>query len=229
MRSAAFVFRDVGFFAARILLVVFTLAPAVIGVSSAQSLSAAPSTVQECQGFSAGGGAAFVEQCGDRLHAWRLTLPRSFNLLGHAQNDWHGRFFFNCEIEPMCKGETAIIGRFVPLVGWQQSSRNERDIYELTDRLTYPWRPLPPMPPIACPLYDVVLAGMSGRAVCFSDPGGSGSTVVVVVADDRVAFLLSFYQRDMSVSVLKDEVSELLSRFRVERATGDAALMRWLR
>ena len=53
--------------------------------------------------------------------------------------------------------------------------------------------------------------------------------VFVVAADDRVAFLLSFSQQNTSANMLKEKVVEFLPRFKIERATGDAALMKWFR
>jgi hypothetical protein len=52
-------------------------------------------------------------------------------------------------------------------------------------------------------------------------------SVFVVAGDDRVAVLLAFFQRDELSSALRKKVVELLPRFKIERAIGDAALMEW--
>jgi hypothetical protein len=87
----------------------------------------------------------------------------------------------------------------------------------------------PELPSSACPLFDVSVDGMAGRAVCFDEAKMQGGNVVVVAADNYVGFLLIFYQRDQSANALRDKVLELLPRFKIERATGDVALLRWLK
>jgi len=145
------------------------------------------------------------------------------------ESDPHGRFWFNCPIELMCQNEPTIAGRFVNWAEWQDSTKDERAIYERANALSYPMRPLPPMPPPACAPFDISIAGMAGRAVCFDESGVKGGSVFVVAADDRVAFLLDFFQQGESANMLKGKVLELLPRFKIERATGDAALLKWFR
>jgi hypothetical protein len=69
---------------------------------------------------------------------------------------------------------------------------------------------------------------MRGRGVCLgvTDVKG-GNIVVVVAADDRVGLALSF-QQYRSAGELRDEVLELMPRFKIERATGDSVL-EWFR
>jgi hypothetical protein len=224
MTSVVSIFLDLGRAFARILSLLVALAPAIVGGASAQSPPAASAT-RECRSI-VGGRAGFLEQCGDRLNAWSLKLSEFKRETG---NDLHGRFSFYCPIEIMCEGEPSIGGRFVSRAEWQDSAKDERIIYELANRMWEPIRPLPAMPPPACPPFDISIAGMAGRAVCFEEPGLKGGVVFVVAADDRVAFLLSFYQRDKSANALKEKVVELLPRFEIERATGDAALMKWFK
>lgn len=215
----------------RPLLLIGLLAAATVGDASAQSPPAASSATQECRGISQDK-ASFLERCGDRLNAWRLTLPFKREIW----SDLHGRIFFSCGIEPMCDGEPTIGGGFVNRAEWQAGARNERAIFKLlmdrllTDHLQVPIEQLPPMPHPACPLFDVSFAGMAGKAICFGEPGVNRSSVVVVAADDRAAFLLRFYQQDRSPDALKEKVVfEWLPRFKIERATGDAALLKWFR
>jgi hypothetical protein len=146
-----------------------------------------------------------------------------------AGRDLHGRFSFYCPIELMCEGEPTIVGIFVAAEKWQTSAKDERAVFEMANALSYPHRPLPPMPSLACPLFDVSIDGIAGRAVCFDESDVKGGNVFVVAADDRVAFLLGFYQRNKSANALKEKVVELLPRFKIERATGDAALLKWFR
>jgi hypothetical protein len=204
------------------LLLAVALAAATADDAPAQSWSAAAAP-QECRRVTQDR-AGFLEKCGDRINAWRLTLPFKREILG----DLHGRIFFHCGIEPMCEGEPTIGGQFVPHAEWQAGARDEHAIFELAVGSSV--QPLPPMPHPACPLFDVSFGGMTGRAVCFGEPGVNRSSVIVVAADDRVAFLLRFYQQDKSPDALKEKVVfEWLPRFVIERATGDAALLKWFR
>jgi hypothetical protein len=223
MNSAAFVLPGFNRAVVRALLLIVALGIAGTAVS-AQSSPAAPSTMQKCRGVS-GRANGFVEQCGDKLRAWSLTLV---DLKRKVENDIHGRFFFNCPIEFMCQDEPFIVGRLVDREAWQVSAKDERAIYEQANGLKYPMSPQPPMPPPACAPFDVSVAETAGRAVCFDQAGQKG-WVLVIAADDRAAFLLSFSQRNLSGNVLKEKVLELLPRFKIERATGDAALLKWLR
>ena len=152
---------------ARALLLAVTLAAAAMGTVLAQPSSAQTAT-QECRGVKSGN-TSFVEQCGDRLNAWSLILPEFKREIG---GDLHGRFYFNCSIELMCEGEPLIVGSFVNRAEWQGSARGERAIYELANAaLSVPSGPLPPMPPLACPVFDISIAGTAGRAVCFEESG----------------------------------------------------------
>jgi hypothetical protein len=204
-------------------LLAVEIAVSIVGGASAQSSPAASATAQECRGIMQRG-AAFLEQCGDRLNAWSLKLSEFKREMG---SDLHGRFFFYCPIELMCDGEPSIGGRLLDAAEWHDSARDAQTIYELANRMQVPIWPLPPMPTPACPLFDISIAGMTGRAACFEEPGVKGGAVFLVAADDRVAFLLGFYQQDKSANALKENVVELLPRIKIERVTGDAALMEW--
>ena len=136
----------------------------------------------------------------------------------------------------MCEGEPAISGFFVPWATWQNSAKDEKAIYETlrsVPMMAVSWsfvggQPRP-LPPLTCPLFDVSVGDMTGRAVCFGDAETKAGYVVAVVADDHIGFLLAFYQQDNSASTLKSKADELLPRFKIERATGDVGLMRWFR
>src|ERR1700761_9623322 len=88
----------------RSLLVIGALAAQAAAVS-AQSSPATTSTTPECHGVMSGR-AGFVEQCGDQLRAWSLTLSE---FKRERESDLHGRFYFNCPIAPMCKDEPWIV------------------------------------------------------------------------------------------------------------------------
>jgi hypothetical protein len=74
---------------------------------------------------------------------------------------------------------------------------------------------------------------MAGRAVCYnaSDmrPDLKGSAVIIAASDHHVGIVLFFHQREQSAADLRDRVLAIVPKFSVQRAAGDAALIRWLR
>jgi hypothetical protein len=187
-----------------------------------------------------GAGASFLEECGDQLNSFTLSLSEIKLGLSaikrQSESDLHGRFYFSCPVEPMCENEPTIGGFFISPAGWLASSKDEQAIYHVLQGIplmAISWSssggPPPSMPSPACSVFDVSIGGMTGRGVCFDDVNAKSGAVFIVAGDDRVGFLLSFYQRDKPASALRDKVLELLPRFEIERATGDLGLKKWLR
>ncbi len=203
------------------------LAAAVIAclVSVALSVNALAQD-EACSPVSTSGAGLLVE-CGKQLYSFNLSLPESklgsSNIKREVVRDLHGRFAFVCPIEPMCANEPIVGGTFVTPSKWLSSSRDEQAIFEILRNMPWPGVSSLPIPSASCPVFDVWIGGMNGRAVCFDE------SVVLVAADDRVGFLLYFSQRDRSATVLKGKVLEMLPRFEIERATGEIGLKRWLR
>jgi hypothetical protein len=172
-------------------------------------------------------GAGFLVECGKQLHSYNLSLSESKLGLSGAKRevrlDLHGRFAFFCPVETMCANEPTVGGFFLAPAGWLSSSKDEQAIFQVLRNMPWPGGSPPPIPSASCPVFDVSIGGMNGRAVCFDE------SVVIVAADDRVGFLLLFSQRDKPAAVLKDKVLEMLPRFEIERATGEVGLKRWLR
>ena len=170
------------------------------------------------------GGPRFIENCGNQLHAFSLSISER-----SEKHDMHGHFYFVCPDESMCAGEPSISGHFILPDIWLKSAKDERVIYQLM--LFAPpgggWGDrAPPMPSTVCSPFDVTIGWMAGRMVCFEEAGNM--FVVLVASDDHVGFLLSFFAAHKTTGDLRDKVLEMLPRFKVERATGDAAL-KWLR
>lgn len=174
-----------------------------------------------------GSGTGFLVECGKQLYSFNLSLSESKLALSGIKRevglDLHGRFAFVCPIEPMCADEPTVGGAFVTPAKWLSSSRDEQAIFEVLRNMPWPGVSSLPIPSAFCPVFDVWIGGMNGRAVCFDE------SVVLVAADDRVGFLLYFSQRDKSATALKGKVLEMLPRFEIERATGEVGLKRWLR
>jgi hypothetical protein len=201
---------------------------------SAFALSDASAQEPTCR-FVRAVGAGFVEDCGKQLNAFRLILLEaklgSSGVRRDVLGDMHGRFSFPCPVEPICgyQHEPFISGFFVSAEQWNSSPKDEQAIYQaVRSNPLMRGGPPPQMPPAACSVFDVVIDGMRGRGVCLgvTDVKG-GNIVVVVAADDRVGLALSF-QQYRSAGELRDEVLELMPRFKIERATGDSVL-EWFR
>jgi hypothetical protein len=212
------------------------VAAVVIGLISATTLSNASAQEPACRWVS-GNGSSLLEKCGKQLNSFSLSLSENKLPLipRRVESDLHGRFSFPCPVEPMCENEPTIGGFFIAPASWLSSFKDEQAIFQVlrsTPLMAVSWSfsggPPPPPPSAACPVFDVSIGNMAGRAVCFDDANAKGGAVVIVAADDHVGFLLSFYQRDKSATALRDKVLELLPRFEIERATGDAGLMRWI-
>ena len=176
-------------------------------------------------------GAGLLQECGKQLYSFNLSLSEAklgvSGVKREAGSDMHGRFGFSCTVEPMCANEPKVGGFFVDSAEWLSSPKDERAIFQVLQNMPWPGGSPPPIPAVSCPVFDVSIGGLDGRAVCISE--GKDSTVVIVAAEDRVGFLLHFYQADTPASVLKERVLEMLPRFGVERATGEVGLKRWLR
>jgi hypothetical protein len=207
-------------------------AAVVAGLISAFALSDAFAQEPACQ-FVRALGAGFVEDCGKQLNAFRLILLEtklgSIGVRREVLGDMHGRFSFPCPIEPMCGSEPFISGFFVSAEQWNNSPKDEQAIYQaVRSNPLMRGGPPPQMPPAACPVFDVVIDGMRGRGVCLGVTDVKNANIVVVIAaDDHVGLAMSF-QQYRSASELRDEVLEIMPRFKIERATGDA-VSEWFR
>jgi len=194
-------------------------------VAGAWMLLAAPVAAQDEQSCKIvkGFNTAYLELCGDQLRSFTLRLwdvRRPIEGIGYAP------FRFSCAIEPMCKGEPDIYGWFIDQRLWLKTAQDEAAVFRLLQR--GPVRPADRPTPV-CDVFDVKLADMPGRAVCYEIPALGFSAIVVVVADEDAGFVLIFQDRTSDWTTLRDNALQKLQRFEILRASGDAALLRWLR
>jgi hypothetical protein len=204
-------------------------AAAVAILASATLLSDARAQQSICNVVRAQG-AGLLEECGDQLHSFFLVLS---DLKREVRGDVHGRFAYACPMELMCEGEPVITGFFISPDGWQTGAKDEAAIFEALRSVPLGAIGGQPgaaaqMPSVACPIFDVSVGGVAGRAVCFDEAAMKGGNVVVVAADNDVGFLLVFYRRGQSAAALREKVVDEISRFKIERATGDVSLLRWM-
>jgi hypothetical protein len=167
--------------------------------------------------------------CGDRLNGFVLTLEDVRRQVG---NEVQGRFVFVCALAPMCADEPNIGGFFIDPARWRDSAKDERAMLDILQQ-----HGLVPAaavgadpkvaPPPACAVFDITIGDLPGRAVCFDV--ADGSAVLVIAGDDRVAFVLSFFQRNRTPGAMREKALETIPQFKLMRPTGDMALLRWMR
>jgi len=171
-----------------------------------------------------------LEDCGEELRSFTLNLA---DLKREPRGDVSGRFSYACGLDMMCEGEPTITGFFVSPDSWQTGAKDEAAIFQALSGI-----PLGSnakkgasgkMPFPVCPITDVTVAGLPGRAVCFDETMMKGGNVVIVAGNNELAFLLVFYRKDQPSAALRDKMLELLPRFNIERVTGDVRLLRWIR
>jgi hypothetical protein len=169
--------------------------------------------------------AGFVERCGSELHSFILSLSDIRRLVKPGA---HGGFYFACPLDAMCTRQPAIFGFFITPAEWQNGPKNDRALFELLRRIPHSHLP-PTVPPVACPMFDVTLDGMAGRGSCFDQPIVKGELIVIVATDDRVGIVLTFSQRELAVGALRTKALAMMPKFKVDRASGDAGLLRWMK
>jgi len=180
-----------------------------------------------------GDGASYLEQCGDRLRSFTLSLQDIRRSVG---SDLHARFRFGCPIEPMCENEPEIFGWFIDQHQWRGGTQGEAAIFDLLERQPLGatvWttftgaRVEPPVP--VCEMFAVTISDMAGRAVCYRFPAIPQSAIVIVASDENTGFVLIFSARTLNWESLRAKTLQRLPRFEIHRASGDAALLRWMR
>ena len=187
-----------------------------------------------------GSGAGFLEKCGDQLRSWAL---KPTDVRWREETSHHG-FGFTCSIEPSAQ-ELGLLAQFPEYVASQRKPCPDEP--EMQGRLLMflddsnapsqeeeaivwsafgdPERPNSSLPRTTCPAFDASIGSLSGRATCLSD-----TQIIARFRDERLSFLLLFTQENKPLAALKAKVQMILStQFTIERGTGDASLLRWMR
>ena len=137
---------------------------------------------------------------------------------------YSNKFRFSCR-PGFCQGEPDISGSFIDPDAWMRSKQDEAAVFDImTARVG--WKLLGSeqhFREIFKPSCDrsVTVAGLPGRMIRYntgSAAADSSPTVIMVAADDRVGFMLSFQSPD-SKNVRDDAVSALRA-FSLERGKG---------
>jgi hypothetical protein len=165
-----------------------------------------------------------LKHCGNEVRSMTLSLREVKRGLA---SDRSGRFSFPCPIEHMCEGEPDVWGWFIDETPSRAGARDEAAIRLLlrnapiimTDDSVKP----------TCAVSTVDVAGLESRSMCFELTPESLHVVVVVGAGEDIGFLLMFAQRGLGSELLREKVSAITPKFILQRATGDAGLLKWLR
>jgi hypothetical protein len=167
--------------------------------------------------------------CGDRLLGYVLGLE---DVRRQVATELPGRFIFRCILAPMCEDEPSIGGFFIDPAAWRDSAKDETAMLAILEQhglvpAAAPGAdPRAPSPP-ACAVFDVTIGDLPGRAVCFDV--ADGSAVVVIAGDDRVALVLSIFQRKQTPGAVREKALDIIPQFKMARPTGDVALLKWMR
>lgn len=194
-------------------------------------------------------GASILQKCGDTLRSFSLLTS---DMRGRVAQDMHGRrFYFACRLAPhsdlldtlrdrkpeesnySCRTEPSISGFFFDPTDWRNSHKDEQAILAtlthhphnsgiLNDKISSALK-------FNCAVFDASVGDLPAKAACLGGSDMKTGAITVIAADDRVGVVLGFSQGDQSAEVFRSQVLEMLSRFIVERGTGDAALLRWIK
>jgi hypothetical protein len=173
--------------------------------------------------------AGLLLMCGDRLNGFVLTLE---DVRRQVVTEAPGRFAFRCVLAPMCAEEPNVGGFFFDPATWRDSAKDDGAMLDILQQhglvpAAAPGAQPGARPPVACAVFDVTIADLPGRGVCFDV--ADGSAVVVIAGDDSVAVVLSFFQNRRTPGSMRERVFELIPQFKIMRPTGDVALLRWMR
>jgi hypothetical protein len=177
---------------------------------------------------------AVLEQCGDKVRSISLAMrdiARVVSIDGSS-----GAMVFVCPVQQICSGEPVISGWLVDPRRWTKSARDEDTLFALlltppaviARRGRNPWTDQP-HPTASCPMFDIQIAGLSGRAVCYVAENQKSAGLFAVVANDEVGFVMAFRSDELDTPGLREKVLTILPRFQIEVATGDHGLLRWIR
>jgi len=173
-----------------------------------------------------------LEHCDDQIRSRILEMEDIRRFLTIAPG---GVFYFACPLESLCDDDPQISGWLVNALRWQPSPQDEETVFGIFKNIP-PARgfdrnstPSIAQPGSECGLFDVTVAGLSGRGVCYRSSDEKSSAVVVVVSDATLGYILVFHQQGIDSAALKEKVLTLLPRFKIQVAKGDFGIARWLR
>ncbi len=172
--------------------------------------------------------AGMLQKCGDRLRSLTLVLN---DVRRRPSLDARGAFVFACPMAMMCADEPGIMGWMIKREDWAGSGRDETAIHDVLNKAPNAVASMlgaRERPASACGLLDMDLAGLPGRAVCYDFDKTRSSAIVAVAANDDIGFIFVFYAPQMTWQALREKVETIRPRLALERAQGDAELLKWM-
>jgi hypothetical protein len=175
--------------------------------------------------FDGVGGVSSLWRCGSTLKSFELSLNDTTMSVGFG---WHGQFGFFCKIEVDCEGRPEFGGILGDLKTWTEAGEGEQAIATLSSTTFM----LPgPIPKSACGMFHVPVGDLQGRGVCYVFVKEASSAIAIAAPEDKtgIVLILVFYQHNQDWQNLRDKALQELPKFHVHGATGDAALLRWMK
>jgi hypothetical protein len=168
-----------------------------------------------------------LEKCGDKLRSFRLSLIDERTR--RIERDYHGRISISCQVEILCADEPSIGLRFFSHGTWDASRKDTDAIVKILRQL--PRQPRDRDPPLreTCSVFDMKIGDLTGRAVCLGEPDKPWNLVAFVGSDGHIGVVLTFYRDSETAEVVRAKALTIAPKFKIERGTGDAALMKWMK
>ena len=173
-----------------------------------------------------------LEQCDNQLRSLFLELG---DVSRQPMIDASGAFTFVCPLEELCPDSPSITGWLIDPRRWNNSDRDQEAIFSIFQQPPRAggYAPggllTPAQPSSTCGMFDIDIAGLPGRGVCYQSEDPKTSAVVIAVASHEIGYLLAFYQRDTDWQALRERVLRIAPRFRITVETGDLGLLKWIR
>jgi len=177
--------------------------------------------------------AGVLARCGGQMKSLVLDYE---DVRRQIRNDPQGVFHFVCPIEEMCESDIRLSGWMIDHTGWSKTTQDETAIFELLRKPPIILRagaqraePSREPPKSTCGVFDIEIATLPAKAVCYDIGENRSTTIVVVAASHEIGFVLLFNQHNIEWQALREKVQNAVPRFKLERATGDSELLRWVR
>jgi hypothetical protein len=173
-----------------------------------------------------------LQQCGDKLRSVMLALE---DIRRQPRIDQSGVFNFICPLELMCQDEPLITGWLIDPREWLSGKQDQLaiiDTFRKPSAAAQGWNRGNVRPPIIaesdCDVFEAEIAGLPGRGICFQPSSRGTTSIIVVVANREVGYLMAFHQPNTGWKDLREKMLTILPRFKLEIDTGDIGLLKWM-
>jgi hypothetical protein len=164
-------------------------------------------------------------QCGQTFRSYILSTNDMWRRIGQA----HGRIVVVCALEVMCADEPDVAIGYISPGNWNKSRKDAHAIYDALRESLPMHSNMEEVPLQTCPMFKLPIGEMTGNAICYGDQGKNWNAVVTVVSDDYFGMVMTFLRDNEDASQLQKKVSDLVTRFRLDRKIGADAVHGWLK